>query len=329
MTFAPGRRWEDFGMEAARPWQPCKEPATTLNDGPADSRKATQPEQAAGLTDHSSTPSLGGGLEQLGDAPSELLVAPNLGARQEEPAWYPTSIPGRPWHTSRDRGVRAVRADEQLVPGDISVDGKVQPDGSITPWKDDARARPTLGQLSPDLQPALEELGAALDAADFAEALAQQLTGVVIEPITPEPITYESVRRAMEALGPIPPPPEPIKLTQDQIDALPKAQPQPFGLPGGGLFGTPVIKVDTVEESTPHQMAERPDPTTIRYTTPNDLGDAIANTHRLLGLPSSYGEGPIVFRHPYGPKPEIYVAPPKQRIPAWRRIVNRFRRRPR
>lgn len=95
-----------------------------------------------------------------------------MGARQEEPAWYPTSIPGRPWHTSRDRGVRAVRADEQLVPGDISVDGKVQADGSITPWEDDASAsRPTLGQLSPDLQPAMEDLGAALDAADFAEAL--------------------------------------------------------------------------------------------------------------------------------------------------------------
>lgn len=51
------------------------------------------------------------------------------------------------------------------------------------------------------------------------------------------------------------PPPEPLKLTRAQINALPKASPQPFDIPSAPHLGIPVIEVDTVEESTPYKIA--------------------------------------------------------------------------
>lgn len=53
----------------------------------------------------------------------------------------------------------------------------------VQPERAEEDRRPTLGELSPDLQPAMEELGAALDAADFAEALAPHgfATGGLVE----------------------------------------------------------------------------------------------------------------------------------------------------
>lgn len=49
--------------------------------------------------------------------------------------------------------------------------------------------------------------------------------------------------------------PEPIKLTRAQIDAILKATPARPGEPNMALLGIPIIEVETVEESTPHQLA--------------------------------------------------------------------------
>lgn len=71
----------------------------------------------------------------------------------------------------------------------------------------------------------------------------------------------EDIQRAYELVRDVEPP-EPVQLTRSQFDALQAANP-PLG--GGypvdgalcGLLGVPVELVDTVEESTPHLLAER------------------------------------------------------------------------
>lgn len=47
---------------------------------------------------------------------------------------------------------------------------------------------------------------------------------------------------------------EPIKLTAEQLAALPKAQPRQPWEPDPAFFGTPVVKVDSIEDSTPYQL---------------------------------------------------------------------------
>lgn len=46
---------------------------------------------------------------------------------------------------------------------------------------------------------------------------------------------------------------EPIKLTREQFDAIPRVEPRPYGALGT-FAGTPVHIVDTVEESTPYRL---------------------------------------------------------------------------
>lgn len=70
-----------------------------------------------------------------------------------------------------------------------------------------------------------------------------------------KPASYDdivdNIRRLSDAM---PPPLEPIKLTREQIDAIPKAPPRkPWEL-DPTFFGTPIELVDTVEESTPYQL---------------------------------------------------------------------------
>lgn len=74
----------------------------------------------------------------------------------------------------------------------------------------------------------------------------------------------EAIRGAYERLGPIPPPPEPVRLTRSQFDALRGDAPAPdssyrYGGPIGDLTGVPIELVDTVEESTLYLSAVAPD----------------------------------------------------------------------
>lgn len=116
----------------------------------------------------------------------------------------------------------------------------------------------------------LVRLGQLLDARDFAAAhdsvrpeiadaiqaaTEEHLTGIVTTtPARAEPLTLDDIMDVYRQFGAMSPPPEPIRLTREQIDALPLAEPSPLhtGVVGD-LFGTPVELVDTVEESTPFQ----------------------------------------------------------------------------
>lgn len=72
----------------------------------------------------------------------------------------------------------------------------------------------------------------------------------------------DQIKALFDAYPPMPPP-EPIRLTRRQIDALPKAKPQPFGLQGADLLGSPVYRVDRVEDSTPYQLNHPGQPATV------------------------------------------------------------------
>lgn len=51
---------------------------------------------------------------------------------------------------------------------------------------------------------------------------------------------------------------EPIKLTAEQFAVIPRATPDPYGSVLGSPFGTPVVLVEAVEESTPYLLAAQP-----------------------------------------------------------------------
>lgn len=70
----------------------------------------------------------------------------------------------------------------------------------------------------------------------------------------PPPLTYEQLIENIRLLDQMDPPPEPIQLTQEQLDLVPKAPPRkPWEL-DPAFFGIPVHRVDNVEESTPYQL---------------------------------------------------------------------------
>ena len=185
-----GARWSDIAAEIERDHAArrrlaeaaCKEPAVDLNEPVDDARKP----DVAELTDYSSTPSLGDDLEELGVAPSELPVAPELGASQED------------------------------APTDAE----------------------------------LEQLGAQLDEADFAEALGD----LVVSGLSRPTVTYDELCDLYARMSPAPPL-DPVKLTRAQMDAFPKSRYSGPGGPNWHFFGTPVELVDTVEESTPYLLA--------------------------------------------------------------------------
>lgn len=69
--------------------------------------------------------------------------------------------------------------------------------------------------------------------------------------------------KMQEAIRDLPPPPDPVRLTRRQMDALPKAMPQPHGALGAGLLGVPVYRVDRIEDSTPYQLEHDGEPATV------------------------------------------------------------------
>jgi hypothetical protein len=70
---------------------------------------------------------------------------------------------------------------------------------------------------------------------------------------------YDDIRNAMKLMDAYPPPEgrEPIKLTAEQLDVVPRATPDPYGGTLGSLFGTPEALVETVQELTPYLLAAR------------------------------------------------------------------------
>lgn len=70
---------------------------------------------------------------------------------------------------------------------------------------------------------------------------------------------YDDVLNAMKLMDGYLPPAvrEPIKLTAEQLDVVPRAAPDPYGGTLGVLFGTPVALVETVQESTPYLLPAR------------------------------------------------------------------------
>jgi hypothetical protein len=69
------------------------------------------------------------------------------------------------------------------------------------------------------------------------------------------PLTYEQMHDLIRRLGPFDPPPEPIQLTDEQFDQVPKAPPRKPWEPAPSPFsGIPVYRVDTVEESTAYRL---------------------------------------------------------------------------
>lgn len=149
----------------------------------------------------------------------------------------------------------------------------------------------------------LVALGQRLDEQDFAAALAPGgLISVKMDggPFPDGEGLLDAITAAYARLGALPPPLEPVKLTQHQIDSLPKAEPRPFGAPGADVFGTPIVKVDTVEESTPWQLAN-PAPV---------LGDQPPTKHQHIWTTTSPMRC-VECRH--------YLTP------WWRRVRNRIR----
>lgn len=106
-----------------------------------------------------------------------------------------------------------------------------------------------------------DDAQAALDAALAAAqpALEQHLADTV-QAAPPAPFTVAEVARIASSLPRTTP--EPAKLTREQFDALTRAFPdRPGWCPNGELGrwdGVPVEIVETVEESTPYQMAQVP-----------------------------------------------------------------------
>lgn len=131
-----------------------------------------------------------------------------------------------------------------IATGEVS--GEVSGEADATPDADNARILELADQL--------DEAGTP-DETFVAAELRNALTGVVLAPSQPPPpLTYEQLADTLNQLGSVPPL-EPIKLTREQLAALPRAKPDPFGSQVNALFGTPVELVDTVEESTPYRMA--------------------------------------------------------------------------
>lgn len=84
--------------------------------------------------------------------------------------------------------------------------------------------------------------------------------GIVDPPATKteptKPITYESIVEALEKVAPLGPTRlDVVKLTQEQIDAFPRSRMAAPSSEPWHYFGTPVELVETVEESTPYQLA--------------------------------------------------------------------------
>jgi hypothetical protein len=78
-------------------------------------------------------------------------------------------------------------------------------------------------------------------------------------PVTTEPgpdVTQHRLDTIHEWLGKLPPPPKPVKLTPDQLATVQRntPPPEPFA-PDRSLWAVPVEIVETVEESTPYQLA--------------------------------------------------------------------------
>lgn len=72
-------------------------------------------------------------------------------------------------------------------------------------------------------------------------------------------LSYDTLVDLLAAYGPLPPP-EPIRLTQEQWDEVkayigPSPAALPLGAPAGPppLFGVPIHIVDCVQDSTPYQ----------------------------------------------------------------------------
>jgi hypothetical protein len=73
---------------------------------------------------------------------------------------------------------------------------------------------------------------------------------------------YDELMAMLDAFPPVPPP-EPVRLTHRQIEALPKAEPQPYGLRSAELFGVPVYQVDRIEDSTVYQLKHPGEPASV------------------------------------------------------------------
>lgn len=73
--------------------------------------------------------------------------------------------------------------------------------------------------------------------------------------LSPQVFSVTDLHAAIRRIGPVEPS-EPVKLTQEQLDALRAASPAPswrFGGQPAALGGVPIELVETVEESTPFQ----------------------------------------------------------------------------
>lgn len=63
--------------------------------------------------------------------------------------------------------------------------------------------------------------------------------------------TWQAINDALAATAALPPRPDQVYLTAEQIAAIPR---RTTVIPVGDLLGIPVVKVETVEESTPYRM---------------------------------------------------------------------------
>jgi len=116
-----------------------------------------------------------------------------------------------------------------------------------------------------DLPPGPTELRALADELNahggvdetFVAALLEQVVADTPVPLVTEtkPVSFAEVVEAIENLGPMPAPIEQVKLTREQIAFLPKAPPRKPWEPDPAFGGVPVELVETVEESTPFQLA--------------------------------------------------------------------------
>lgn len=120
----------------------------------------------------------------------------------------------------------------------------------------------------------------------------------------------EVIRSAYERLGPIPPPPEPVRLTHGQFDALRGNAPSPdgrywYGGPVGDLTGVPIELVDTAEESTLYRLPVDLDNSQASFVPPEPrhphfarryLNEFVSTGERGTEFPQVASEEPQVAR---------------------------------
>jgi hypothetical protein len=165
--------------------------------------------------------------------------------------------------------------------------------------------------------------------------------GIVDPPPAPvkttEPISYETIIAALEKVAPLGPTPlDTVKLTQGQIDAFPHTRHTAPSDQPWHYFGTPVELVETVEESTPYQLANaqpggivefRGDLTEAEFKTLRaDWLRAIDAKPRLYRWIVEPRARVVPFGEPFRPLAGVLDEQPAPPRPWWRRALDRVRR---